>query len=182
MTPLIEAFDWAATPLGPIAAWSSTLSGAVRLILTSSPAMCLLVGETGVMIYNDAYIAIAAGRHPASLGSNVLDMWPEAADFTRNAMHEASRGNNLDFSAAHFVVYRNGTPEDVWLDRSYRPVRDERGVSIATLAIVSEATSREKARDALAATSEKLSLTRAASGAVGNWDWNIPGDIVVADE
>eukprot|EP01031_Cornospumella_fuschlensis_P050142 gene50142-61359_t len=83
---LIEAFDWSATPLGPIDSWSPTLKATTSLILQSAVPIVTLWGESGVMIYNDGYAEFAAARHPMTLGSNVRESWPEVADFNDNVI------------------------------------------------------------------------------------------------
>jgi hypothetical protein len=57
--------------------------------------MVLLWGPEGVMIYNDAYTAFAAGRHPHLLGSKVLEGWPEVADFNAHVMKVGLSGGTL---------------------------------------------------------------------------------------
>jgi hypothetical protein len=57
MAGLIRAFDWAATPLGPIEAWPQSLKTATGLIVQSSVPIVMLWGREGVMIYNDAAAA-----------------------------------------------------------------------------------------------------------------------------
>ena len=60
----------------------------VALILQSPVPIVTLWGEKGVMIYNDAYARFAGGRHPQILGKDVLDGWPEAADWNRIVMEK----------------------------------------------------------------------------------------------
>ena len=43
--------------------------------------MVALFGEEGILISNDAHSHFAGGRHPALLGSEVRQSWPEVADF-----------------------------------------------------------------------------------------------------
>ena len=61
---IIAAFDWAATPLGPIESWPASLKSTIALILRSPVPIVTLWGEDGIMIYNDGYSAFAGGRHP----------------------------------------------------------------------------------------------------------------------
>ncbi len=181
MVGLIEGFDWAATPLGPIASWPAVVRMTLRIMLSSAVPMCLLVGRQGIMIYNDAYIAIAAGRHPGCLGSSVFDSWPEVADFNRSIMDTVLEGDTLSFEDQEFVFRRNGLPERVWLDLDYSPLFDDDGEAVAALAILAETTKRVRAEKALARSEERLSLALAASGIVGAWDMDIATRWVTAD-
>jgi hypothetical protein len=56
MAARVRAFDWAATSLGPIEAWSPRLKTLVDLLFDSRQAMLLAVGPKLETIYNDAYI------------------------------------------------------------------------------------------------------------------------------
>ncbi len=59
MAGRIRAFYWAATPLGPIAGWPSSLRIAVGMVLAMPSPATILWGPQHVQIYNDAYVAIA---------------------------------------------------------------------------------------------------------------------------
>src|SRR4051794_7936750 len=76
MAAQIAAFDWAATPLGPLDGWPQSLRTTVGLMLRSMVPIATLWGEAGIMIYNDGYATIAGGRHPALLGAGVREGWP----------------------------------------------------------------------------------------------------------
>ena len=52
IAPLIAAFDWGATALGPLRAWPDHVRHATALMLRSRTPIVMLWGEPGVMIYN----------------------------------------------------------------------------------------------------------------------------------
>jgi hypothetical protein len=70
---LINQFDWAKTPIGPLSNWPANLKSVVAIVLRAKVPMILLWGADGVMIYNEDYAAFAGQRHPVSLGSNVRE-------------------------------------------------------------------------------------------------------------
>jgi PAS domain S-box-containing protein len=140
--PLIAAFDWASTPIGPISGWPQSLRTSVSLILRSRVPMVTLWGEAGVMIYNEGYSQIAGGRHPSLLGSNVREGWPEVADFNDNIMKVCLAGGTLSYREQELVLYRTGKPEHVWLDLDYSPILDENGEPAGVIAIVIETTKK----------------------------------------
>jgi PAS domain S-box-containing protein len=139
---LIRGYDWAGTPIGPISGWPQSLKTTVGLMLRSPIPMVLLWGEHGVMIYNDPYSVFAAGRHPRLLGSNVLEGWPEVAEFNAHVMKVGMAGGTLSFRDQELTLYRNGVPEQVWMNLDYSPVIDESGQPGGVLAIVVETTDR----------------------------------------
>jgi PAS domain S-box-containing protein len=153
---LIRGYDWAGTPIGPISHWPPSLKTTVGLMLRSPIPMVLLWGEHGVMIYNDPYSVFAAGRHPRLLGSNVLEGWPEVADFNAHVMKVGMGGGTLSFRDQELTLYRNGAPEQVWMNLDYSPVIDESGQPGGVLAIVVETTDRVTMEAALRESETRL--------------------------
>jgi PAS domain S-box-containing protein len=145
---LIRSFDWSETSLGPIHLWPQSLRTTVDILLRSPVPMVLLWGPDGIMIYNDAYSAFAAGRHPHLLGSKVLEGWPEVADFNRHVMAEGLAGRSLTFTDQELVLYRAGGPEKVAMNLGYSPVIGDDGRPAGVLAVVVETTLRVKAERA----------------------------------
>lgn len=111
--------------------------------------MALLWGRAGTMIYNDAYSVIAGNKHPQVLGMNVVDAWPEAAEFNANVMEKVLQGQRLSYVDRGFELNRTGAPEQVWLNLDYSPIPDEDGTPVGVLAVVVETTERFRAQCAL---------------------------------
>ena len=154
---LIVAFDWSATPLGPIEGWPQSLKTTVSLMLRSPVPMVLLWGEDGIMIYNDGYSVFAGGRHPALLGSRVREGWPEVADFNDNVMKVGLAGGTLAYKDQDLTLYRHrGEPEQVWMNLDYSPVLGEDGRPAGVIAIVVETTAKVKAEERLKTEGERL--------------------------
>jgi PAS domain S-box-containing protein len=139
---LIAARDWATTPLGALEAWPQSLMSPLNLILLSPVPMVMLWGESGVMLYNDAYSVFAGGRHPDLLGSKVRDGWPEVADFNDNVMKVGLAGGTLAYRDQELTLHRHGRPEPVWMNLDYSPVLDESGRPAGVIAVVVETTER----------------------------------------
>jgi PAS domain S-box-containing protein len=153
---LIARFDWQSTSLGPISSWPQSLKTVVSLIVGSQVPIVLLWGEDGYMIYNDAYAVFAAGRHPRLLGGAVREGWPEVADFNDNVLKVGLAGGTLAFRDQELTLYRNGRPEQVWMNLDYSPVRDESGKPAGVIAIVVETTERVRADQRNAAERQRL--------------------------
>jgi PAS domain S-box-containing protein len=136
----IQSFDWSATTLGPMQSWPPGLRTAVDIVKASPVPMLLLWGAEGIMLYNDAYAALAGSRHPKILGAPVLEAWPEVAEFNRRVLQVGLSGETLSFKDKHFILNRHGAPEDVWMNLDYSPVAGEDGAPAGVLAIVVETT------------------------------------------
>ena len=154
---LIGQFDWSKTPLGPIETWAPVVKTTVALILQSPVPIVTLSGDAGVMIYNDAYARFAGGRHPDILGKDVLDAWPEAADWNRNVMQKVFReGGTLSYQDQELELQRHGRAEPVWMNLDYSPVTDDDGRPAGVIAIVVETTGKVRAERHLSGERERL--------------------------
>ena len=142
MASLIATFDWAQTPIGPIAGWPQSLKTMIGFLLRSQIPIVLLWGADGVMIYNDAYSVFAGQRHPRLLGAKVREGWPEVAAFNDHVMRVGLAGETLAYKDQELTLYRNGRAEQVWMNLDYSPVVDESGRPGGVVAIVVETTER----------------------------------------
>ena len=176
MAERVRAFDWAATPLGPIAQWPQSLKTAVGMVLLSPVPIVMLWGEDGIMIYNDGYSEFAGQRHPALLGSKVREGWPEVADFNDNVMNVGLAGGTLAYRELELSLNRTGIFEPAWLDLDYSPIPDESGKPAGVMAIVVEITKRVIAERAQAEANERLRLAT-ENAEVGLWDIDRDGNI-----
>lgn len=189
MAGRIRAFDWSQTELGPLDSWSRSLSSAVQLMLASPLPMVMLWGQSGYMIYNDAYSKFAGGRHPYLLGSAVELGWPEVAEFNRHVVDTCLAGGTLSFRNKELVLLRDGVPEDVWMDLYYSPVADDDGRPAGVMAMVVETTDRvisehrrQTAEDAYRADNERVRLALNAGALLGSFVWDIKANVLSGDE
>src|SRR5262245_237954 len=77
MASRIAAFDWRATPFGPLERWPVSLRTSVAMVLENRFPMTLLWGPNLLGIHNDAYIPVLGSKHPASLGRPTAEVWSE---------------------------------------------------------------------------------------------------------
>jgi signal transduction histidine kinase/PAS domain-containing protein len=180
MGALMRAYDWQATPLGPIDVWPQSLRTATTILLRSPVPIVMLWGEDGVMIYNDAYSVFAGGRHPQLLGSKVREGWPEVAAFNDNILKVVLAGGTLSYRDMMLSLNRTGQFEDVYLDLDYSPVLDEAGRPAGVIAIVVEITERVLAERALQDSQERLQLALDAAD-MGTFVWFPQEDRTEAD-
>ncbi len=80
MGALVAGKDWAATPLGSPEGWPLELRAMIDVVLSSRFPMVFWWGPDLIQIYNDAYLPIMGGKHPAALGQNAHDCWAEIWD------------------------------------------------------------------------------------------------------
>src|SRR5919206_3110747 len=73
----MRAFDWSRSPLGPAESWPQALKTAVGILLSSKFPMFLAWGPDLRFLYNDAYVDVLGGKHPAALGHAFEDIWAE---------------------------------------------------------------------------------------------------------
>ncbi|MGH8157846.1 MAG: PAS domain-containing protein [Rhodanobacter sp.] len=188
---LIRAYDWQKTSLGKLDQWPECLRSALSLILRSDVPMTIQWGVEGYMFYNDAYREIAGARHPGLLGQTIHDSWSEIANFRAEVVSHVLKGNTLSYRDEHFVLLRNGGPEDIWLDINYSPIVDETGTPAGVFAIVKNTTRRFQSE-------ERLRIAQEAGG-VGMFElypdtgrlevsdqyrriWGLGADVVVTTE
>ncbi|MBJ7452808.1 MAG: histidine kinase, partial [Blastococcus sp.] len=76
---LMAAYDWAGSPVGPVADWPASLRYAVRTVLVSKFPMVLTWGPEFTQFYNDAYAPFIGAKHPA-IGEDIRDTLAEGWD------------------------------------------------------------------------------------------------------
>ena len=127
MSQAIRNFDWESTPLGPIETWSETLLTTVNLILCSRYPSMILWGQQMVMLYNDAFIAMLADRHPAlgRMGREFwTDVWPVVGEQLEAVL---SDGTHFLFEKALVPILWNGVLQDAYFDYTYTPIHNSAG-------------------------------------------------------
>jgi PAS domain S-box-containing protein len=173
---LAANFDWAATSLGPAAAWPDALKTTLTTILHASLPMVLLWGEEGVLLYNDGYAEICGARHPRIFGMKVHEAWPEVAAHNQRVMDLCLAGDTVSFREEHLVIARNGYDENIWLDVDYSPVIGDAGSPAGVLCIVSEVTNRVLDQWRRQEAENQLALA-IASADLGTWDYDLQSNI-----
>jgi PAS domain S-box-containing protein len=142
---MIDDFDWSATSVGPVGRWPEAMRTTLELILRSPVPIATLWGRDGVLIYNEAYAAIAGARHPSIFGSEACDAWPEAAALNAKVLETVLGGGTLSLRDHALTLDRDGKPAPCWFDLDYSPVTGEDGVVIGVMALVIETTAKVRA-------------------------------------
>ena len=86
MGRLINAYDWAVSPLGPRDAWPQSLRTAVSIMLSSRYAMWMAWGDELTFFCNDAYRPTLGIKAGWALGARSDQVWDEAGPRIRTVL------------------------------------------------------------------------------------------------
>jgi putative addiction module CopG family antidote len=160
---MIRTRDWSATSLGPVDGWPGELRSTVANIVNSPVAKVLMWGPEHLMLYNDAYRAIAGDRHPAALGSPVATMFPEVWDWNRGILAAGLRGEAVSHHDQPITFHRPGGQETLDLDLFYTPVYAATGQVGGVMCTIVDNSGRRRAERRVASSEAQL---RAVTDAV----------------
>ncbi|MES2299186.1 MAG: response regulator [Pseudomonadota bacterium] len=119
------SYDWSETDLGDFALWPHTLRLTVDILLASPQPTLLVWGARRVVIYNDAYAALAGPHHAPAPGGGVPALWPAALDATIDALEAAWQGEASVQQARRLAVGPGRA--DAVFDLCFTPIADESG-------------------------------------------------------
>jgi PAS domain S-box-containing protein len=141
---LVQEFDWAKTPLGPMDAWPQSLKTVVRVLLTSRFAMWMGWGPEAIFFYNDAYRRMTLGeKHPWALGRPSREVWPEIWDDIGPRIRKVLESGEATWDEALLLfLERSGYREETYHTFSYSPLAGDDGEVAGHLCVVSEETER----------------------------------------
>ena len=142
MGAAMRAHDWSRSPLGDPGIWPSPLRASVSLMLGSAFPMFLAWGPGLGFLYNDAYVEILGGKHPAALGCAFADVWSEIWPDIEPIARRALAGEATYMEDMPFRMLRNGFDESTWFTFSYSPLRGEDGAVEGMFCACSETTRR----------------------------------------
>jgi hypothetical protein len=141
MASRVAAFDWAATPLGPIEGWPIALRTTAAMVLENRFPMALLWGPELRNINNDAYIPVLGSKHPAALGRPTVEVWSEIWPIVREQLDGVLGGKGATWNEHLLLpIIRKGFLEETYFTFSFGPVRDDAGGIGGVLATCNETT------------------------------------------
>src|SRR5215213_8251876 len=127
MRKVVQAKNWAQTPLGPMESWPQSLRTTVSLCLASNFPISIAWGPQRVQIYNDGYWPICADKHPQSMGQDFQKCWFSAWPVIGDAFERASRGETCFLVNQRMFLDRLGYLEETFFTFSFSPITDESG-------------------------------------------------------
>ena len=124
---LAGCIDWSHSALGDAAAWSQSLRLTLDIMFNSPLPMLLCWGPEQVVVFNEAYAALAGPSHPPAPGGDVPAMLPAPLAAARAAFDQALGG--VPARRQHQLLSFIGTngPEQRDCDLYFTPIRDEGG-------------------------------------------------------
>ena len=137
----LRACDWAGSPLGPVETWPAALRVLVEVVLGARQPMFVVWGPERTLLYNEPYVDVLAGKHPAA-GRDFLDVWHEIRGDLAPLVARAYAGEATHMDDVELVMERKGYPETTHWSYSYTPVRDDAGEVGGFLCACSEVTAR----------------------------------------
>jgi PAS domain S-box-containing protein len=140
----LAVVDWAATPLGVPAQWPQSLRTAVSILLSSRFPMWMAWGAELTFFCNAAYRRDTLGRkYPWALGRPANQVWAEIwPDIGPRIERVLSTGEATWDVALLLFLERSGYREETYHTFSYSPLRDDTGLVVGMLCVVSEDTER----------------------------------------
>ncbi|HEX8271501.1 MAG TPA: ATP-binding protein [Longimicrobiaceae bacterium] len=143
MGALVRAHDWAATPLGPAAAWPQSLRTALGILLDNHYPMYIAWGWEYVQFYNDAYRPILGSKHPGALGRGTPESFAEIWDFVRPIFERVmTEGEPTYLEDQLLPLDRHGFVEECYFTYCDSAIRDESGGVGGVLVTIIETTER----------------------------------------
>lgn len=142
--PDLAVVDWASTPLGPPAEWPQSLRTAVDILLSSRFSMWMAWGPQLTFFCNAAYRDDTLGqKYPWALGRPARQVWAEIWDDIGPRIEGVlATGQATWDKGLLLILERSGYPEETYHTFSYSPLRDDHGVVVGMLCVVTEDTDR----------------------------------------
>jgi len=137
----VNAYDWVASPLGPVSQWPQSLRATVTTLLASRYPMVLTWGPGFVQFYNDAYAQLIGDKHPGALGEDIRITLAEGWDVLGPMIARVMETGVANWMPALLLLLaRNGYREESYFSVSHAPARGDDGRVAGMLAVCSEVT------------------------------------------
>jgi len=129
MSRCIRERDWSATSLGPIDSWPGVLRVLLDTLLAAPLPMCILWGDEGLQLYNDAHAALIGESHPEALGTPVDLTWGNVWPRLIEARRQGDRSQSCLLN--HHRLSREDTTERpaAWFDLALSPIHDGQAIA-----------------------------------------------------
>ncbi len=123
MAALIAQKDWSATSLGPPSSWPVELRTVLDIVLASRFPMVFWWGPDLIQLYNDAYLPIMGGKHPAALGQTARECWSEIWDTIGLQLTAIQNGGPASWNEdVQLDINRDGFVGELYFTWSYSPL------------------------------------------------------------
>jgi len=137
---LIARKDWRASALGAVESWPAALVRNLRLCLESRFPFAIAWGPERTQLYNDAFLSICGGKHPAAMGQDMRTCWASAWPTFGPSYERALSGNGSFVEDGRLFLDRRGILEETFFSFSFSPIRDDDDTIAGVLLTVIETT------------------------------------------
>jgi CheY-like chemotaxis protein len=124
---LAGSVDWSRSALGDAAQWPPELRLTLDIVFNSPCPMLLCWGRERVVLFNEAYVALAGPAHPPAPGGNVPAMLPAPLAAARAAFDQALGGAALQQPRQTLTFIGQNGPLRRECDLFFTPIRSQRG-------------------------------------------------------
>src|SRR5215471_1268281 len=123
----MRAFDWSATPLGPVEQWPQSLRVCVRIALDSAHPMSIVWGPDLILLYNNENRAMFGAKGATALGRSIRDVFPEMWEYTGPIYDRAMRQRQATVLADQQLWLTRDSLEEGYYTVSFSPIPDDSG-------------------------------------------------------
>ncbi|HEX8701663.1 MAG TPA: hybrid sensor histidine kinase/response regulator [Myxococcaceae bacterium] len=135
-----RALDWSATALGPVEHWPQSLKTAVDICHAFPAPAAIVWGPRHLQLYNEAFLPIAAQRHPWLLGGRASESWGTEWPIIRPLLEGVLADGRPRSAEKLPVTFQLGElAEEVLVHVLFSAIRDESGQVAGVFLRVSEA-------------------------------------------
>jgi PAS domain S-box-containing protein len=138
----VAAFDWAATPLGPITEWPLAMRSAAMQCVGSLLPITLRLGDERLLVYNDAVLAVyGPDRFREGLGRPDREVWPDTTPQVEAVLLPVLTTGRPFFAADRAVYMNRSVPgEECFFTFCYSAVIGDDGEVLGVLSTFVETT------------------------------------------
>lgn len=127
----MRAHDWSASPLGSPEGWPQPLRSALSICLHSSFPTAIYWGPELRLLYNDAWMPVAADRHPWALGRRGEEVWNDIWSIVGAQFAQViATGEGFATFDQMLPMVRGGAVTETFWNYSFTPIRGEDGTVV----------------------------------------------------
>ncbi len=154
---LLQAIDWAETPLGAAGSWPPELRVVAALVMRSAAPQFIVWGPRQTVLYNDGCIPFLGERHPSAFARPLAEVWPGVAQTVAPLVHRAFAGLAGRVDDQPWPVDQGTPPQPVWMSLAATPVEGPDGAVLGVHCTLHETTPAVRARQELRQVTQELS-------------------------
>ncbi|CAJ2509574.1 Uu.00g146000.m01.CDS01 [Anthostomella pinea] len=138
-----QQVDWSRTRFGPRVSWPAELQMMVRFMMADTSPSILYWGESHSMIYNEAHVSMVGNNHPAMMGMDAGDVFPDFwDDFDEIIAEQRRTGRTATGQGDRLLMRRRGFLEETYFDWKLIPIVGEDEKVLGSYSMPADVTSK----------------------------------------